>query len=290
VTLAVGIDIGATKIAAGVVDVERGYVCASRFVASDIDRGGAAVLEDCVKLARGLAAGSAIAAVGIGVCELVDVGGSVTGAGSFDWRGIDLPAAFDHLAPAVVESDVRAAARAESAYGAGRDHASFLYVNAGSGISSTLVLDGTPYAGARGNAILIGAGPLNVEAAASGVGLRARYGSSAEELDRAAAGGDESAAYALEDAGAALGEAIAFAINLLDPEVVVLGGGLALGSRLYSTAAERAMRAQIWADSARGIPFLRAALGGEAGMIGAALTATTTLRPLRVVTRGAAPK
>jgi predicted NBD/HSP70 family sugar kinase len=77
------------------------------------------VLEDCVELASGLAVGAPITALGIAVCEVVDISGSVTSACSFDWHDIDVPGAFAHLAPAVVESDVRAAALAESAYRSG---------------------------------------------------------------------------------------------------------------------------------------------------------------------------
>lgn len=122
---------------------------------------------------------------------------------------------------------------------------------AGSGISSTLVLDGVAYAGAHGNAILLGAGPPDVEAVASGKALQAKHGVPAAALARAADAGDSSATHALRDAGAALGQAIAFAVNLLDPEVVVLGGGLALGSDVYRSTAQDAMRACVGREGQR---------------------------------------
>ena len=275
-TVALGVDVGATKISAGVVDLESGAIRARLLVPAEVARGGVAVLHSCVELARRLAADAEPVAVGIGVCETVDLDGRVTSAHSFDWRGLDVTAAFAGLRAAHVESDVRAAALAESVWGAGRGRASFLYVNVGSGISSTLMLEGAPCRGARGNAILIGAGPLDAEAAASGVALKAGYGASAEELDRAAESGDPAAAAALETAGGLLGDAIAFAVNLLDPEIVVLGGGLGHGSRRYGSAAEAAMRAHIWADNTRDIPFIRSVLGADAGLVGAALVAAST--------------
>jgi len=274
VTLAVGIDVGATKVAAGVVEVDTGRIQSSSVAASNLGRGGAALLHDCVEDARQLAGDFAIDAVGVAVCETVALDGRVTSAYSFDWRELEVARAFSEIAPARIESDVRAAASAEARFGAGREHASFLYVNAGSGISSTLVLDGTPYTGARGNAILLGAGPLNVEALASGAALRTRHGVSAAELARVAEAGERSATHVLRDAGAALGQAIAFAVNLLDPEVVVIGGGLALGSAVYTSAAEIAMRGQVWSENTKEIPLVQGALGLEAGMIGAALSAT----------------
>jgi len=273
VTLAIGIDVGATKVAAGVVELDTGRIQSSSVVGSDLARGGASLLHDCVEVARQLARDCPIDAVGVAVCETVDLDGRVTSAYSFDWRALDVARAFSEIAPARIESDVRAAARAEARFGAGRKRASFLYVNAGSGISSTLVLDGAPHAGARGNAILLGAGPLNVEALASGTALQARHGVSAAELAKAADAGESWARQVLQDAGAVLGQAIAFAVNLLDPEIVVLGGGVALGSAVYTAAAETAMRAHVWSDNTKAIPLVQGALGLEAGMIGAALIA-----------------
>lgn len=272
-TLAIGIDIGATKVAAGVVDVETGAVQSSSVAPSEPVRGGAALLQDCVEVARQFGRDFGICAVGVAVCETVDLDGRVTSAYSFDWRELDAARAFSDIAPARIDSDVRAAASAEARFGAGREHASFLYVNAGSGISSSLVLHETPHAGARGNAILLGAGPLNVEAIASGTALKARHGISAATLARAAEAGETSATRVLHDAGTALGQAIAFAVNLLDPEVVVLGGGLALGSAVYASAVETAMRAHVWSENTKEVPLLQGALGSEAGMIGAAFMA-----------------
>ena len=83
-------------------------------IATEPRRGGAAVLADCVALAAQAASGRAVGAVGVGVCELVDCEGAITSASSFDWRGLDVGAAFSEIAPVRVESDVRAAALAES--------------------------------------------------------------------------------------------------------------------------------------------------------------------------------
>ena len=134
------------------------------------------MLDACVRVCERVANEELVSAIGVGVCEIVDRDGAITSACSIDWRDLDVAGAFAHLAPAHVESDVRAAAIAEARYGAGRDLASFLYVNAGSGTSSCLVIDGEPLAGARGAAILIGAGPLEAEAAAGGLGIARSYG------------------------------------------------------------------------------------------------------------------
>jgi len=99
------------------------------------------------------------------VCELVGPAGEVRSAETVDWRGIDLAAAFADIAPARVESDVRAAALAESRHGAARDRPDFLYVSVGSGISHCLMVDGRPRLGVRGAAIGTGSAATLVEVA-----------------------------------------------------------------------------------------------------------------------------
>ena len=83
--------------------------------------------------------------VGLGLCELVDLDGRPASADTIEWRGLDLAAAIE--APRVVlESDVRAAALAEAAFGAGAGRSPFLFAIVGTGASVCLVVDGRPYA------------------------------------------------------------------------------------------------------------------------------------------------
>ena len=274
-TRALGIDVGATKIAAAVVEPETGRIDRRDSVLTRPDRGGDAVLDSCVRLAEAVIAEEPVDAIGIGVPELVDLDGRVTSAYSFDWRGRDVAAEFQHLAPITIQSDVRAAALAEATFGAGKATRLVFFVNAGSGISSCLVIDGVPYAGSRGNAILIGGGPLDVEPLSGGTGIAARAGAeSAAEVSRAADEGDSGAMDLILEAGRALGEATAFAVNLLDPDVVVLGGGVALGSGPYRNAFDQAVRAHVWSADTRKVPIVSAVLGSDAGVIGAALAAS----------------
>jgi glucokinase len=259
VTLAVGVDVGATKIAAARVDVERGEILEARRIPTAPQRGPDAVLSDCRELATELGAG--VAALGIAVCELVDPSGRVCSGETIDWRDVDLLATFGW-----VESDVRAAALAEARFGAGRDEPDFLYVTVGSGISHCLMSGGEPRVGVRGSAIGTGA-PL-VERWSSGLALARRTGhASAEE-----ALADPAATETVEDAARRLGLVLAALVNALDPGAVIVGGGLGLHDG-YRARVEAALRAEVYDPRARGLPVLPAGLGADAPVIGAALAA-----------------
>ena len=181
---------------------------------------------------------------------------------------------------------MRAAALAEARFGAGRAYRLFAYVSVGTGISHTLVQDGRPYAGARGNALVLASGPTSVrcpgcgtwartvlEAVASGPALAAAYKPSNQGRGRA--GGRRPAATpdavrVIRDAAEALGSGVGFLVNVLDPEAVVVGGGLGLAGGLYWDAFVDSVRRHVWADATRDLPIVPAELGADAGLIGAA--------------------
>jgi glucokinase len=258
---AVGIDVGGTKIAAGVVDLDSGRLLERRQVPTRPERGGAAVLADCSALAGELGEGEL--PVGIGLCELVDLSGRPASADTVDWRELDVAAAI--AAPNVIlESDVRAAARAEARFGAGAGRFSFLYVTVGTGASVCLVVDGEPYAGARGQAIVLGAPPI--EAVASGRALACLAGLECAEDVLA----DPGHAALVEDAAAALGQTLAVLANALDPSLIVLGGGLG-GVPAFRARVADAVLALLAYPAEPALELIGSALGADGGVVGAAL-------------------
>jgi glucokinase len=264
VSIAVGIDAGGTKLAAALVDTGAGTVIARRRAPTRPARGDAAVLADCVALTRAVAGASRPVAVGLAVPELVDRSGAIRSHSNWDWRGWNLGESFAEIAPLRVESDVRAAALAEARFGAGQGRTSFLYFTVGTGVSHTFVIDGVPWLGANGNAIVVGA-PLT-ERIASGPQLARLAGSdNAEEALTTEAG-----AGALDEVSRVLASELARLINSLDPEAVIIGGGLGLASAFHTALVTRT-RPLIFADATRDLPITPAALGTGAGLIGAAL-------------------
>jgi len=295
---AIGLDVGGTKIAGGVVALDHGRVVQRRVIATQPERGGAVVLADALALAQALcgdadALGVAVQGIGVGVPELVDLAGAITSGHAVEWRGMPVRERFNRLGASVIESDVRAHALAEARFGAGRAFRLFAFVTVGTGISCCLVQDGVPYAGAQGNALILASSPLTttcttcgtqltpvLEDFASGPALVTRYNQTgagraarAEDVIAAANMGDVAALQIVKTAGAALGVAIGWLVNVLDPQALIVGGGLGTTGGLYWESLVAATRAHIWADNSRDIPILMAALGPDAGLVGAALAA-----------------
>ena len=277
---------------------DSGQVLSKRVVPTLPERGPQAVLDDLLELARSLLSearriDALVGGIGIGVPETVDPEGNVTSSQTLAWQNIPVQSICSKLAPAIVESDVRAAALGEALFGAGREYSTFAYVTVGTGISSCLVLDGRPFPGARGNALVLASAPLSttcngcggrmddvLEEFASGPALVQRYNqvasgqvSKAEDVLEAAAGGNRVADRVVESAAAALGNSVGFLVNVLDPEAVIVGGGLGVAGGSYWKQFVESTRQHVWAKETRELPICRAQLGADSGLVGAAAAA-----------------
>jgi glucokinase len=293
---AIGLDIGGTKIAAGVVLWPSGEILRRTIIPTNAKRGGEAVLKDTLELAKQLhdwaqSGQIEVAGIGAGVAELVDCDGNVTSSCTIDWSGRPVQKKLSEIASAQVESDVRAAAVGEAIFGAGRGSHIFVYITVGTGISYCLMQNGHPLKGANGNAITMASSPLStscthcgaelhpvLEKFASGPAIEKRFtqakngepGENCEGVFRAASNGDKDAIEILTSAGKSLGVSAAFLINVLDPEMVVVGGGLGTAGGPYWDAFEHSCRKHIFADNSRALPIVTAKLGVDAGLVGAA--------------------
>src|SRR5262245_16509815 len=258
---AIGIDIGGTKIAVGGVFADGRLEQLTRIPTVE------ATLADVARVAAGVAEHlrAEIAGVGVGTCEVVDSDGRVASAVCVPWTETELTDALDALGPVTIEADVRAAAVAEARFGAGREFATFLYVTVGTGISHCLVQDGEPYRGAHGLAQLSGSAPLSFRCPHCGEAVRV----SVEDVASGAA--VSSGGVAVDGAAATLGSLLALLVNVLDPEAVVVGGGLGAAPGAYWDGLVTATRAHIWSDRTRDLPIVQAALGASSGVIGAGL-------------------
>ena len=292
---AIGVDLGGTKIAAGIVSFPSGKLLHKETIPTLPARGGEPVLADCISLVQRLkahadASGFHVEGIGVGIAELVNLKGEITSEYLIKWRGLPAKEQLSQISPTQFESDARAPALAEGLFGAGRPFTNFVYLTIGTGISYCLVLDGQPYAGAHGHAIMVASGALTSECGkcgtvqdqvleefAAGPSLVARYNqrarthvSSGQAVTAAAKSGDPIAEEIVRSAGAALGNSVAFLINVLDPQAVVVGGGLGLANGLYWDSFVASTRKHVWSDVSRNLPIVHAELGADTGLIGAA--------------------
>jgi glucokinase len=308
VELTVGVDVGGSKIAGGVVDEAGKIIARSRRVTPPTDPAG--IVDRIVAVARELALDHEVTAIGVGSAGFVNAGRSaVLFAPNLAWRDVpvrDRVTAATGL-PTVVENDANAAAWGEFRFGAAEDVDDMVCVTVGTGIGGGLVLAGALYRGAHGIAAelghmrvvpgghLCGCGNLGcLEQYASGSALvreartaaRTRPDLAARLLELAggqadavtgpmvtdaAREGDPLAIELLAGLGTWLGEALASFTALFDPAAFVIGGGVSEAGGLLIEPAVAALHANLIGRGHRAAPDVRVAtLGNDAGIVGAA--------------------
>jgi glucokinase len=307
---AIGVDIGGTKIAAGVVDVEGNILAQTRRAtepddASSIDH---AVAEVYAELSQKYDVG----AIGVAAAGFVNSARStVLFAPNIAWRDYPLRervrALIDDDVRVVVENDANAAGWAEFRFGAGRDVDDMLMLTVGTGLGGALIVDGKLVRGAWGVAAEVGhmrvvpgghycgcghegcweqyasgsalvrdAQAAIVVDAERGATLLEMAGGNAQDLTgpqitEAAQGGDPLAISLLAQLGRWIGEGSASVAALLDPALVVIGGGVGAAGDLLLDPARKAFSDQLSARGHRPEAEIRlASMGNEAGIVGAA--------------------
>jgi fructokinase len=288
---AVGIDLGGTKIE-GVVLEPDGREVIRRRIATERERGYEHIVARTAGLARDLLADAPGARlVGIGTPGAVSArDGTMKNSNTTCLNGRPLLADLEAALPVAVrlENDANCFALAEAGLGAGRGHALVFGVILGTGVGGGIVHRGVLWSGPQriagewGHHRIDPAGPACycgqrgcVETLLSGPALeRAHREAGGPECGAAAVvaradAGDAVASRVLERYLDTFGRALANLINVLDPDAVVLGGGLSGIDALYDRGRDAVAR-YVFSDELR-TPILRPALGDSAGVIGAAL-------------------
>jgi glucokinase len=287
---AIGIDVGGTKIAAGVIDregeilrrVERPTPTESR----DEFLG---VLDGMVDELRG----DGVDAIGFGLPSTIDqrtgrvVGSVHVPLEDFDFR--------DHAAerfsvPVALDNDANAAAVAEWKIGAGRGSNHMVMLTLGTGVGGGLILDGKPYRGFVGAGAEIGhmvleyggepcsgncTGHGHFEQVSSGRAADRKAvellgpGATGRELVGAAREGNQKALEAVQEIGRKLGAALGSLVNIFNPEVIVIGGGFSQARDLFLEPALETMKVEALRPGRDLVRVVPALLGPDAGIVGA---------------------
>lgn len=285
------IDIGGTKIRAGLVD---GPVARQvRAIPTAPPPGENSIMPAMIALIRGYSGFDAIAVAAAGVIS----GGTVIAATDLipNWAGTDIAAQLGEAfgVPVSVLGDVHAHGVGEAAYGAAAGGTSSLTVGVGTGIGGAYVHGLIPSVGAHGVAGHIGhithgaaAGLLcscgrsgHIEPLSSGTGMADAYQRAAgeridgRELDIRAEAGDDEAVTVLRTGGYSLGEVLGSLANTLDPDVIVVSGSVSRSTAHWWPALREGYAAAAM-DTVRLTPLVRGELGDDAPLIGAAVYST----------------
>jgi glucokinase len=295
----IGVDVGGTKTRAGVVSrdgslgkpVERQTDVSSEETLL-------AMLDDVVEELR--AGDDRVAALGFGLPSRIDQRrGRAVASVNIPLTDVDFRDRMRerHGLPVGIDNDANAAAIAEWHAGAARGARDVVMLTIGTGVGGGLILDGKPYRGATGSGAELGhivveldgppcrcggrghlesfaAGPAADDAAVELYGP----GSGARELVRRAGAGEAKAIEALARIGRYLGAGLATFVNVFEPELIVIGGGFgeAVGELVLGPAREVLARDGLL-PGRESVRIVRARLGIDAGVIGAAMLAFEAL-------------
>ena len=291
----IGVDVGGTKILAGLVGRD-GTIGVHREYRTPVDS--EEELLDGLEAAVRELLDDTVVAVGFGLPSRIDQRAGIA-IGSVNIPLTDVP--FRDImrkrlgVPVAIDNDGNAAAIAEWRAGAGRGTDDLVMLTLGTGVGGGLILDGRPYrgwigAGAElGHIVIVHDG---VPCACGGFGHLESYvsGKAADEAAREAFGpaadahrlvrlaneGDPQANEILTEIGRKLGSGLGSLVNAFDPELIVIGGGFAAAGELLLEPA-RAVLDREALKPMHGVRVVRAELGTSAGMIGAALVAFDAL-------------
>lgn len=311
--LSLGIDLGGTEIKAVVLDKDS-CVLWSVQVETLAAEGRGPVLDRMVELvttASRAMAPRTIEALGVAIPGVIDLeAGRIELLTNLteDWNGYAVQHALETRTglPVSLLNDVRAATLAEHLIGAGQGYSSFICVALGTGVGGGLVLDNGLFLGSRGAAGEIGhitvvpegrscncgncgcleteaSGPALMRAAQAAIEqgdreleeLSGSKSPSPLQIARAADGGSSTARDIFRHAGTMLGRALGGLICVLNPQAVVIGGGVAKAGNLLldPIRAEIARRTVVFMPARGGVDVLASSLDGRAGAIGAAIWA-----------------
>lgn len=288
-----GVDVGGTNLRA-ILASRGGRVEARARRRTPAREGWPAVAAAISEVARSVAGGRRLTAVGVGVPASVDaVRGIVAGrckiAGEAGYPLARVLSGRLGGVPVAIENDANAAAFGEFRFGAGRGCRHLIALTLGTGVGGGIILDGSLHRGAGGSAGEAGHVPVDprgrrcpcgrrgcLEAYAGARGLLRTAGGIAAtpaDLARLARGGDRRALAAFARLGVSLGVAIASFANLLDPERVVLAGGIARSFSLFAGPMREAFAERALGGPRRRLRIVRGRLGDDAGALGAAALA-----------------
>jgi len=269
-----GIDIGGTKTSIGLVNIKKGEVLSKIIIPSKKFKDDKKNLDNIIDNTIKLIGNKKIINIGIGVPELINNKGIIKGNYNFNWNNKKLINFFPKKYKVIVDSDVRCHLRAEKFYGHGQKFKNFIYINIGTGLSYSHFKNNQIYAGANGYAIHFASSkitlynPLNNKK----VSLVPENFYSGKAIMKFLKKFKQSKKQdlILNNIADSLGSLIGNLINSIDPEFIVMGGGVVNNNFKFRNLLIRYTRNYIFSEDVKKIKILISKLKDDTGLLGAA--------------------
>ncbi|MFA6170616.1 MAG: ROK family protein [Candidatus Margulisiibacteriota bacterium] len=284
----IGVDLGGTKIAAALV-AETGKIVTDVNIPTEAHKGKKHVIGAIKKAISHLICTSKepVKAIGLGVPgPILYEKGVVIGPPNLPgWKQVNLKQILEKefKLPVNIDNDANCAALAEAKFGAGIGRKHFIYITVSTGIGGGIIIDGQLYRGANGSAgefghmiidpqgFTCGCGNVGCfEAMASGTAIRKRAGMDGASVELAARQGDKKALAVIDETAHYLAVGLANLVNIFNPELVIVGGGVAKMRELIFNPVRKEFKEYALYLPAKSVKIVSAKLGTNAGVLGAA--------------------
>ena len=270
----IGVDIGGTKTAIAIIDDKNGKIYKKLLIPSKKYRDDKKNLNTIIKHVLDLSNKNKIKNIGIGVPELINNKGIIKGNYNFNWHNKNLVNYFPKNFNIIVNSDVRCHLLAEKFFGVAKKYKNFAYINIGTGLSYAQFKDKKIYAGAKGYAIHFASSKISLYDWKKNKKISLipeDYYSGKQLIKILSINNNVKKKKILKNVAESMASLIGSLINTIDPDKVVLGGGVIINNSYFKKILIEYIRKFILADEVKKINIKTSKLTNNTGLLGAGL-------------------
>lgn len=270
----IGVDIGGTKTAIGIIDYQTGKISKKLIFPSKSFKNDSKNLNFIIEKTLALSNANRINRIGIGVPELINNKGIIKGNYNFNWSNINLAKYFPKKIKVLVDSDVRCHLRAEKYFGVARNYKNFAYINIGTGLSYAQFKENKIYSGANGYAIHFASSKISLYDWKKNKKISLipeDYYSGKEIVKILNIKNTQKKNIIMQNVAESLATIIGSLINTIDPAKIVLGGGVVIHNAYFTKILISNIRKYILADEVKKINIATSKLKDNTGLLGAGL-------------------
>lgn len=270
----VGVDIGGTKTAIGIIDTKTGKISKKLIFPSKSFKNDTKNLNLIIKKTLELSNDNKIKHIGIGVPELINNKGIIKGNYNFNWNNLNLTKYFPKNNKILVDSDVRCHLRAEKFFGVAKHYKNFAYINIGTGLSYAQFKENEIYSGAKGYAIHFASSKISLYDWKKNKKISLvpeDYYSGKEIIKILNIKNTNTKKRIMKDVAESLASLIGSLINTIDPAKLVLGGGVIMNNTDFTKILTNSIRNYILAEEVKTISIVTSKHKDNTGLLGAGL-------------------